>query len=45
MNEDEIIENLARYTYFHIIQLTDTIFTPGNPRNIQTQRLVLNALH
>jgi SAM-dependent methyltransferase len=35
---------MAKYRFYHIIRLTDRLVTPGNPKYVSTQRLVLDAL-
>ena len=44
MGENELRATLERYNFYHIIQLTEHISTPGNPKHVPTQRLVLDAL-
>jgi len=44
MTESEIREHLARYSFYHIIPLTETIATPGNDVHVASQQPVLAAL-
>ncbi len=44
MKETELRQALGRYAFYHIIQLTDTISTPGNPRYVPAQDLCLKYL-
>jgi 2-polyprenyl-3-methyl-5-hydroxy-6-metoxy-1,4-benzoquinol methylase len=44
MNETELRQALARYAFYHIIQLTDTISTPGNPLHVPAQNLCMKYL-
>lgn len=44
MNENEIREKIEQYTFYHIIQLTDQIATPGNPEYLSTQNMVLEEI-
>ena len=44
MNERDIKRQLERHEFYHVIQLTDTISTPGNPDFVRLQVPVLNAL-
>ena len=44
MTEAEIRECLARYSFYHIIPLTETIATPGQVAHVASQQPVLAAL-
>jgi SAM-dependent methyltransferase len=44
MNEDEIRRRLSQYYFYHVIPLTESIATPGDPRHTQSQSLVIEAL-
>jgi tRNA (mo5U34)-methyltransferase len=44
MNETELQQVLARYAFYHIIKLTDTISTPGNPVYVPAQNLCMKCL-
>lgn len=44
MNETELRQALGRYIFYHIIKLTDTISTPGNPVHVPSQDLCLKHL-
>jgi 2-polyprenyl-3-methyl-5-hydroxy-6-metoxy-1,4-benzoquinol methylase len=44
MNDTELQQVLARYAFYHIIKLTDTISTPGNPAHVPAQNLCLKYL-
>jgi 2-polyprenyl-3-methyl-5-hydroxy-6-metoxy-1,4-benzoquinol methylase len=44
MNETEILQAISRYKFYHIIQLTDTISTPGNPDYVPAQNLCMKHL-
>ena len=44
MTEEEILKNIARYKFYHIIKLTETISTPGNPIYVPAQNLCLRAM-
>jgi tRNA (mo5U34)-methyltransferase len=44
MNETELQQVLARYAFYHIIKLTDTISTPGNPAYVPAQNLCMKCL-
>jgi tRNA (mo5U34)-methyltransferase len=44
MNETELQQVLARYAFYHIIKLTDTISTPGNPVYVRAQNLCMERL-
>ncbi len=44
MDETELRQALARYAFYHIIQLTDTISTPGNPQYVPAQKLCMKYL-
>lgn len=44
MDKNEILEAIARYKFYHIIQLTDTITTPGWADGVQAQNLCLKHL-
>lgn len=44
MNETELRQVLARYAFYHIIKLTDTISTPGNPQYVPAQNLCMKYL-
>jgi SAM-dependent methyltransferase len=44
VEERDIREQIARYAFYHIIRLTDQISTPGNPRYVSTQNMVLEAM-
>ena len=38
MNENEIRQEMSKYNFYHIIQLTDNISTPGNPLFVPAQK-------
>jgi SAM-dependent methyltransferase len=44
MTDAEIREQLARYEFYHVIPLTPTISTPGDPRHLRSQEPVLAAI-
>jgi 2-polyprenyl-3-methyl-5-hydroxy-6-metoxy-1,4-benzoquinol methylase len=44
MNETELQQVLARYAFYHIIKLTATISTPGNPVYVPAQNLCMKYL-
>jgi len=44
MDKNEILEAIARYKFYHIIQLTDTITTPGWADAVPAQNLCLKHL-
>jgi 2-polyprenyl-3-methyl-5-hydroxy-6-metoxy-1,4-benzoquinol methylase len=44
MNDDEILERMAGYKFYHIMQLTDGITTPGNPDYVPAQNICLKHL-
>jgi len=44
MNEDEIRQAISRYNFYHVIQLTDNIATPGNPVYVPAQNLCMKYL-
>jgi len=44
MNETELRQALARYPFYHIIRLSDTISTPGNPAYVSAQNLCMKHL-
>jgi len=44
MNEEEIRQKIDQYKFYHIIRLTDQIATPGNPKYLSTQNLVLEEI-
>jgi len=44
MNETELQQVLARYNFYHIIKLTDTISTPGFPAFVPAQNLCMKYL-
>jgi len=44
MNDSELQQMLARYAFYHIIKLTDTISTPGNPQFVPAQNLCMKYL-
>jgi SAM-dependent methyltransferase len=44
MNDNEIRQAIGRYKFYHIIKLTDTIATPGNPGHVPAQNLCLKHL-
>ncbi len=44
MNETELRQALGRYVFYHIIKLTDTISTSGNPVHVPSQNLCLKHL-
>lgn len=44
MNETELREAMARYKFYHIIKLTDSIATPGNPAYVPIQNLCMKHL-
>jgi 2-polyprenyl-3-methyl-5-hydroxy-6-metoxy-1,4-benzoquinol methylase len=44
MNENEIRQAMSRYKFYHIIQLTDNIATPGNTNYVPAQNLCIKHL-
>ncbi|MBN1561469.1 DUF1698 domain-containing protein [candidate division KSB1 bacterium] len=44
MTEQEILDKISHYKFYHIIQLTDTIATPGNPIYVPAQNLCLQMM-
>lgn len=44
MNESEIQELITQYKFYHIIQLTDNIATPGNPAYLPMWNLCMKHL-
>jgi hypothetical protein len=44
MDDNEILEVISRYSFYHIIPLTDTISTPGWADVLPIQNLVLEHL-
>jgi len=44
MDPKELRKKLEAYDFYHIIDLGDGIATPGNPRYVPAQKLVLEAL-
>ena len=44
MDKNEILEAIAKYKFYHIIKLTDTITTPGNKLYVPGQNLCLKHL-
>ena len=44
MNEAELRQALGRYTFYHTIQLTDTISTQGNTTHVPAQKLCMKHL-
>jgi 2-polyprenyl-3-methyl-5-hydroxy-6-metoxy-1,4-benzoquinol methylase len=44
MNENEIRQTVSRYKFYHIIQLTDNISTPGNAIYVPAQNLCMAHL-
>ena len=46
MDDNEIRKTLERYKFYHVIQLTDTVSTPGwsDPGVLRTQAMVLDAM-
>ena len=44
MTDAELQQVLARYAFYHIIKLTDTISTPGNPVYVRAQNLCMERL-
>ena len=44
MDSKELEKRLKEYSFYHIIELGDGIATPGNPRYVPAQRLVLDTL-
>jgi 2-polyprenyl-3-methyl-5-hydroxy-6-metoxy-1,4-benzoquinol methylase len=44
MNENEIRQAMSRYKFYHVIQLTDNIATPGNTSYVPTQNLCMKYL-
>src|SRR5262245_35918551 len=45
MEDSQIPEAISRYEFYHIIKLTDTISTPGNPKYVPAQKLCMKYLH
>jgi len=43
-DEGALRQTMEKYRFYHIIRLTDRLVTPGNPKYVSTQRLVLDAL-
>jgi tRNA (mo5U34)-methyltransferase len=44
MNETELRQALGRYSFYHVIQLTDTTSTAGNPTYVPAQNLCMKHL-
>ena len=44
MNTEELEHQIAKYNFYHIIKLTDSIYTPGNPIYVPAQQLFLDHL-
>jgi SAM-dependent methyltransferase len=44
MTDAELLKELSRYHFYHIIKLTETISTPGNPEVVPAQDLCLKYL-
>jgi len=44
MNEDEIRQKIEQYKFYHIIQLSDQIATPGIPEYLPIQNMVLEKI-
>jgi 2-polyprenyl-3-methyl-5-hydroxy-6-metoxy-1,4-benzoquinol methylase len=44
MNETELRQAMSRYKFYHIIQLTSTISTPGNTNYVPAQNLCMKYL-
>ena len=44
MDENEILNTIAKYKFYHIIKLTDKITTPGWPAAVPAQNLCLKHL-
>ncbi len=45
MVEEEVKRRLSQYKFYHIIQLTETLATPGNPVHQASQAPVMQAIH
>ena len=44
MDDDNILDEISRYKFYHRIQLTETIVTPGNALYVPAQNLCLQHL-
>ncbi|MBN1465148.1 DUF1698 domain-containing protein [candidate division KSB1 bacterium] len=44
MTEQEILDKISHYKFYHIIPLTETIATPGNPVYLPAQNLCLRMM-
>jgi SAM-dependent methyltransferase len=44
MNDKEILDKISQYKFYHIIPLTETISTPGNPVFVPAQKLFMRTL-
>src|SRR5207248_907946 len=44
MEESDLLQELNKYKFFHIIRLTDTISTPGNPTYLPLQEFCMKHL-
>lgn len=44
MDEHQLREKLTEYKFYHIIQLTESLYTPGEPKHVPAQKLALQAL-
>jgi SAM-dependent methyltransferase len=44
MDQEEIEQKIAAYRWYHIIKVTDTLSTPGNPLYVPAQNLCLKHL-
>ena len=44
MNENEIRQAMSHYNFYHVIQLTDNIATPGTPAYVPAQNLCMKHL-
>lgn len=43
-DETALRERLSRYAFYHVIRLTENVSTPGDPRHVESQAPVLQAL-
>jgi len=44
MTDDELLAKVESYSYYHIINVTDTISTPGKPAHVPAQKVFMKYL-
>lgn len=44
MDERSLKEKISEYKFYHVIELTEKVSTPGEPRYVPAQQMVLNVL-